>query len=164
MCRTGVTNSGVSRTFTLEEANALIPRVTAAFARTTQLIGGARRIAQRLAAAGVRPSRPGELPDPASVAHDPALAADLALASSLAEAALEEARALERLGIVVRDIERGLIDFRSVIDGQREVWLCWHLGEREIRTWHDLDSGFVGRQPIEGHRFFRARQLVAPRD
>lgn len=153
----------MSRTFTLEEANALIPRVTAAFTRTTQLVGAARRLAANLHAKGIRPARPGQLPDPAAVAHDPALAADLALATSLAEAALEEARALERMGIVVRDIERGLIDFRSVLDGQRDVWLCWQLGEREIRWFHDLDEGFVGRQPIEGHRFFRARQLLAPR-
>ena len=153
----------MSRTFTLDEANALIPRVIASFARTTQLVAAARRIAQRLAAAGVRPPAPGQLPEPASVAHDPALGAELALATTLAETALAEARALEALGIVVRDIERGLDDFRSVLDGQREVWLCWQLGEREIRFWHDLDTGFVGRQPIEGHRFFRARQLVAPR-
>lgn len=155
---------GVSRTFTLEEANALIPQVTAAFMRTTQLVAAARRIARRLAEAGVRPAEPGQLPDPASVAHDPALAADLALASSLAEAALAEARALEALGIAVRDIERGRIDFRSVMDGQRDVWLCWQLGERAIRHWHDKDTGYVGRQPIEGHRFFRARQLLAPRE
>jgi len=154
----------MDRMFTLEEANALIPRVIAAFARTTQLVASARRIAWRLAAAGVRPERPGQLPDPALVAHDPALAADLALATSLASAALDEAKALEALGIHVRDVERGLIDFRSIVDGQREVWLCWELGEREVGYWHDLSAGYVGRRPVTGHRFFRSRQLSAPQE
>jgi len=153
----------VARIFTLAEANALIPRVTESFARTTQLIASARQIAQRLASAGVRPPAPGKLPDPSTVAHDPALAADLALATTLAEAVMDETRRLEGMGIEVRDIERGLIDFRSILDGQREVYLCWQLGEREIRCWHDLDAGFVGREPVEGHHFFRSRQLSPPR-
>ncbi len=164
MSRWRVTSKHVDRTFTLEEANALVPRVIATFARTTQLVANARRIARRLMAAGVRPERPGQLPDPASVAHDPGLAADLTLATSLAEAALDEAKALEALGIHVRDVERGLVDFRSIIDGQRAVWLCWQLGEQEICCWHELEAGFVGRRPVVGHQFFRTRQLNAPRD
>jgi hypothetical protein len=52
-------------------------------------------------------------------------------------------------GIVVRDVDRGLIDFPAVID-DREVYLCWELGEDEIAYWHDLESGFGGRRPLEG--------------
>ena len=52
------------------------------------------------------------------------------------------------LGIVVRDIDRGLIDFPAIVDG-REVYLCWQLGEDEIAFWHDLESGFGGRQPLD---------------
>ena len=154
----------MARTFTLEEANALVPRVIAAFTRTTQLVASARRIARRLAAAGVRPDQPGQLPDAEAIAHDPELTADLALATSLASAALDEAKALEALGIHVRDVERGLIDFRSIVDGQREVWLCWQLGEQKIEYWHELDAGYVGRRPVAGHSFFRSRQLTAPAD
>lgn len=164
MRSTRVTNSNVSRTFTLEEANALIPRVVGAFGRTTQLVAAARQVASRLAAAGVRPAKPGELPDPETVAHDPALAADLSLATAMAEAAMDEVKALQAIGVEVRDIDRGLVNFRSVVDGQREVYLSWQLGEREIQFFHDLEAGFVGREPIEGHRFFRSRQLSAPRD
>ena len=153
----------MTRFFTLAEANALIPEVTATFSRTTQLITSARVIARRLAAAGVAPERLGEPPDPAD-APTPELAADLARAKLLADAVLDETRSLERLGIVVRDVERGLVDFRSVVDGEREVWLCWQLGEREILFWHDLEAGFPGRQPVEGHRFFRDRQLRPPTD
>jgi hypothetical protein len=56
--------------------------------------------------------------------------------------------ALEDAGIVVRDIDRGLIDFPAVRDGT-EVYLCWELGEDDVTFWHDLDSGYRGRQPLD---------------
>ena len=55
--------------------------------------------------------------------------------------------ALHEAGIVVRDIERGLIDFPAHLD-DREVYLCWELGEDEISWWHELDAGYRGRQPL----------------
>jgi hypothetical protein len=54
---------------------------------------------------------------------------------------------LTTLGIVVRDIDRGLIDFPAVRDG-REVYLCWELGEERIGYWHDLETGYGGRRPL----------------
>ena len=56
--------------------------------------------------------------------------------------------AIEESGIVLRDIDRGLVDFPAVIDG-REVYLCWELGEDDVAYWHDLDSGYRGREPID---------------
>jgi hypothetical protein len=67
------------------------------------------------------------------------------------EAFLEVRRILAELteaGIVVRDVDRGLIDFPAMIDGE-EVYLCWQLGEGEIAFWHDLESGFGGRRPLD---------------
>jgi hypothetical protein len=55
---------------------------------------------------------------------------------------------LEALEIVVRDVDRGLIDFPAIIEG-REVYLCWELGEDEIGFWHDLDGGYGGRHRLE---------------
>jgi hypothetical protein len=55
---------------------------------------------------------------------------------------------IQGLGIVIRDIDRGLIDFPAVID-ETEVYLCWQLDEGEIEFWHDLESGFGGRQPLD---------------
>lgn len=55
---------------------------------------------------------------------------------------------LEEAEIVVRDIDRGLIDFPAMRDG-REVYLCWELGEEEVGHWHDLSSGYGGRQPLD---------------
>ena len=54
---------------------------------------------------------------------------------------------LEDRGCVIKGIENGLIDFPSLREG-REVYLCWKNPEKEIRFWHDLDTGFTGRQPI----------------
>jgi len=56
--------------------------------------------------------------------------------------------ALQEAGIVVRDIDRGLIDFPAIRDGE-EVYLCWELGEDAIAYWHDLETGYRGRQPLD---------------
>jgi hypothetical protein len=56
--------------------------------------------------------------------------------------------AVERSGIVLRDIDRGLVDFPALIDG-REVYLCWEMGEDEVDYWHDLEGGYGGREPLD---------------
>lgn len=50
-------------------------------------------------------------------------------------------------GIVVRDVDRGLVDFPAIRE-DREVYLCWELGEEEIGYWHELDAGYRGREPL----------------
>lgn len=50
--------------------------------------------------------------------------------------------------ILVKDLERGLIDFPSILAG-KEVFLCWERGEQDVEYWHDLDSGYAGREEIE---------------
>ena len=60
----------------------------------------------------------------------------------------ESVEILEKTGVVVKSIEQGLLDFPSKRFNE-EVWLCWKYGETEIRFWHDKDSGFMGRKPIE---------------
>jgi len=54
---------------------------------------------------------------------------------------------LQATGAVLKDIDLGLIDFPALRDG-REIYLCWKFDEDRIRYWHDLDSGFAGRQPL----------------
>src|SRR5215216_736257 len=54
---------------------------------------------------------------------------------------------LEQLDIVVRELERGLVDFPALIDG-REVYLCWLLDEPMVTHWHGVESGFAGRRPL----------------
>ena len=60
----------------------------------------------------------------------------------------ESVEILEKTGVVVKSIEQGLLDFPSKRFNE-EVWLCWKYGETEIRFWHEKDSGFLGRKPIE---------------
>lgn len=54
---------------------------------------------------------------------------------------------LERVDIVLRDVDRGLVDFPALRDGN-EVYLCWIVDEPEVGHWHPIDSGFAGRQPL----------------
>ena len=54
---------------------------------------------------------------------------------------------LRELGLVLRDLDRGLVDFPALRNG-REVYLCWEEGEEQIGYWHDLDTGYGGRQPL----------------
>ena len=54
---------------------------------------------------------------------------------------------LEELGVLVKDLDRGLVDFPALRDGE-EVLLCWEVGEDEIAFWHGLDEGFAGRKPL----------------
>jgi hypothetical protein len=54
---------------------------------------------------------------------------------------------LEELGVLVKDLDRGLIDFPALREGE-EVLLCWEVGEDEIAYWHGVDEGFAGRKPL----------------
>jgi hypothetical protein len=49
--------------------------------------------------------------------------------------------------IQIKDLERGLIDFPAFVGG-KEVFLCWEQGEEDIEFWHDLDSGYAGRERL----------------
>ncbi len=62
----------------------------------------------------------------------------------------EAAGRLREMEVVLRDLERGLVDFPALRDG-REVYLCWvEREEDDIAFWHDLDAGYVGREPLDG--------------
>jgi hypothetical protein len=72
-----------------------------------------------------------------------------------AQAAVEKAAAaiarcidgIHELGALVKDVDRGLVDFPALRDGD-EVLLCWQLGEDEIGYWHGVDEGFAGRKEL----------------
>ena len=57
-------------------------------------------------------------------------------------------RAVASRGVLIKDIVEGLVDFPHLRNGE-EVFLCWKLGEERVAYWHDLDSGYPGRQPVE---------------
>ncbi len=57
---------------------------------------------------------------------------------------------LIELGTEPKDPIQGLVDFPCLLDG-RVIYLCWRLGEPELLYWHELDSGFSGRKPLNSH-------------
>ena len=122
--------------FTLSEANAMLPTVR----RIAAAIAGAhRRIKSSQEAARVAAEN--ATLGGGFMADGPQYVTDL---MNLAEHTGE----LEALGVQLKDYERGLLDFPSMREG-RVVLLCWQLGEGDrIEWWHDLETGFAGRQPI----------------
>ena len=79
-------------------------------------------------------------------------ASDLSAAQSelagLAEAAIACVERLDELGVTVKDLDLGLLDFPSERDGA-VVLLCWQVGEESVTSWHGLEEGFAGRKPID---------------
>lgn len=59
----------------------------------------------------------------------------------------EFVRELEDLGLQIKDRDKGLVDFPTVIDG-KDAFLCWSLGEPEVAYWHSLEGGYLGRRSL----------------
>ena len=66
----------------------------------------------------------------------------------LADAAVACVDRLDELGVQVKDLDTGLLDFPAVRDGE-EVELCWQVGEDAVAHWHGIGEGFAGRKPID---------------
>lgn len=60
----------------------------------------------------------------------------------------ERVEAINEMGVQIKDLDRGLVDWVGLRDG-RKVYICWERGEPAIAFWHELDDGFEGRQPIQ---------------
>jgi hypothetical protein len=75
------------------------------------------------------------------------LAESAAEVERLARALARTVDALGEIGVQVKDLDEGLIDFPA-LRGDETVLLCWKLGEDEVRYWHTLDGGFAGRRPL----------------
>jgi hypothetical protein len=80
--------------------------------------------------------------------------AEHARAEQRAKDALAE---IDSIGVQVKDIEIGLLDFPCVVEGTI-ILLCWKLGETSITHWHGTDEGFAGRKPID-QRIARAKKV-----
>jgi len=55
---------------------------------------------------------------------------------------------IQEIGCLVKDLDEGLVDFPSLLEGE-EIYLCWKLGEKRIGFWHGIDEGFAGRKPLD---------------
>ncbi len=135
------------RVFSLEEANALVPRLTAEFSAIAKLRDEVARVARALGG-------PDEAVELLERRRTPT-AEEAGKADRLRGMADEIARVVSRihdLGGLVKDLELGLVDFYGEVDGER-VFLCWQFGEAEIRHFHALDEGFANRRAIADARF-----------
>ena len=126
--------------YTLDEANAMLPLLRAILGDVTTLAKDLRERYERI----VRLQQAKGL----DRAHEEEVEHLLADFERGQEKMREYEAELEKLGVELKDYYTGLIDFRHLKDG-KEVYLCWRLGEPEIAHWHDLNSGFQGRQKIE---------------
>jgi hypothetical protein len=124
----------MERVFTLGEANSLIPELENLLLQ----IRSARRYLQSIQPE-IQKARDQAEPNGGS-AQGPVYLKGL-------EYIIQRLEKIQEMGVLVKDLERGLCDFPFMRDGIM-VYLCWKLGEPEIQWWHALDTGFAGRQPL----------------
>jgi hypothetical protein len=129
------------RYFTPSEANELLAEVRPLAESLVQHRQGMRLAAERRARLTARiagnggdldPQEPGELEEQFQ---------------RESHAVTQAAEQLERLGVLVKDLDTGLVDFPALHEGE-EVLLCWQVGEDEVAYWHGADEGFAGRKPL----------------
>lgn len=129
------------RTFTPEEANEALAQVRPLVERMVEARAALVRAQHRQAELVTRIASNGGGLSPPDVSE---AAAEVERASAELIGVVDE---LQALGVLVKDLERGLVDFPCVHRG-REILLCWELGEDEVAYWHGADEGFAGRRPL----------------
>ncbi len=130
----------MSRTFTLDEATALLPRLREILNEMQEKKPQVDAIREEIVAMTKTASGNGHLES--QDVRDKQKAAQ-----GLIERLNEFGAELRELGCELKGIDEGLIDFPSEREG-RTVYLCWKLGEDDITHWHEIDTGFGGRQPL----------------
>ncbi len=125
--------------FTPDEANALLPRIRPLVERVVEQRRALATIERRRLELTARIAGNGGDLTPGELSE---VDAELMGAAAALAALVEE---IHELGVQVKDLELGLVDFPSLREGA-EVFLCWRLGEDEIEFWHGLDEGYAGRK------------------
>jgi hypothetical protein len=129
------------RYFTPSEANELLAEVRPLAESLVEHRDGMRLAAERRARLTARiagnggdldPQEPGELDEQFE---------------RESQAVARAVEGLQHLGLLVKDLDRGLVDFPALHNGE-EVLLCWQVGEDEVAYWHGVDEGFAGRKPL----------------
>ncbi len=122
-----------SKHYTIEEARALLPDVR-------KWLGEIERLQQQLRELDLR------LSSLSSSGDD--VGGDTVNTSIKTHAKLHGVlNEFESRAIQIKDLERGLIDFPALRNG-KEILLCWEKDEEDIEFWHDLESGYPGREPL----------------
>jgi hypothetical protein len=144
------------KTFTLDEAQAMLPLVESLLKRALESKSAAEAVEeqlgglqQRIAAAG------GMRVDVSQVAK---LRAEAEVEMRRLRETLTE---IDEIGVQVKDLDAGLLDFPCRLDDEI-VLLCWRLGETTIEHWHTMEAGFQGRQPVDDRFRRRSSQNNRP--
>jgi len=135
----------VKRYFTVEMANEMIPELERAFGRMMQFHALIRASYTTLEEVGFAPEADDFDLNPEGAA--PEVVQELASLRTLIDALRADLLALQGKGCVVKSVESGLVDWPARVQ-DREIYLCWKLGEKEIGFWHEVDAGFAGRRPV----------------
>ncbi len=132
------------RIFTLEEANALRPRLELEIGALARLRSELEGVIEAMGGADIAVGvlQRGE-PPPAG--RD----ADARRLRRLADEITGGVERIQALGCGLKDLDQGLVDFYALRDDE-PIFLCWQLGEPAVAHWHGLEEGFAGRRPIEG--------------
>jgi hypothetical protein len=130
------------QTFTLAQAEALLPQLTDLVVDMQRCKREIDALRGDLGHAVERSTGNGHVKD------EPDLAGKRRRAEAYVEQLNEHLARINALGVELKDIEQGLLDFPHESDG-RVIYLCWRLGEERIDWWHELDAGFAGRQPLD---------------
>jgi hypothetical protein len=143
------------KTFTLEEAQSLLPVLESLLKRAMEGKQAAEQVEASLADLSRRIYVSGGMKvDVGKVARE---RAEIESHLQIVRESLAE---IDSIGVQVKDIENGLLDFPSIVDGQ-VVLLCWRRGEATIEHWHTMEAGFQGRQPLDDR--FRRRSTSGGR-
>ena len=158
----------MTRFFDLDEANATLPEVRAILEALRDERAELIRLRDAVLLHRPAAESPAETPTEANVggstrsgeagdppegpsSADPAREAEVRVLRLRMQGVIDRMQAgvarIDSLGITLREIETGLIDFPALASG-RQIWLCWRLGEGDIDWWHELGDGFSGRQAL----------------
>ena len=132
----------MSRRFTLEEAESLLPEIGKAIQEALSLKsefeqaqGELQAITQRVIMLG-------------GVLLDREATQLIRLRRDTSAERLKAAiNSIQEFGCIIKDLDIGLVDFPTLFRGE-EVYLCWKLGESEVGWWHEIDTGYASRQPL----------------
>lgn len=133
------------RYFSVAEANAMIDDLERVFGRMFQMKTQVRMVYARLEEVGCAPGGDDFDPVPADASAE--VINDLTTLKTLIDALRTEVKILGDAGCLVKNIDEGIVDWYAT-RGNRDVLLCWRLGEKEVAYWHDPDTGFAGRRPL----------------
>jgi len=137
------------KTFTIDEAQSLLPVLESLLKRAIEGKKAAEELETALSDLARRIYISGGMKvDAASVVKQ---RAEMEGHLKLARESIGE---IDAIGVQVKDLEAGLLDFPCRLDDQI-VLLCWRMGETTIEHWHTVESGFQGRQPVDDR--FRRR-------